>query len=68
MNINPITFETGTYRTATMEYKLVEGNGTPKVQITHRKINSPWWDIAYGNSFHIQEAWDNIKKMGVRVD
>lgn len=67
MNNNEITYEEGTYRTRTMEYKLVQGNGTPKVQITHRKIGSHWWDIAYGVKCHTQEAWNNIKKEGTKL-
>ncbi len=66
MNTNQITYESGTYRTMTMEYKLVQG-GNPKVQITHRKIGSQWWDIAYGDKMHTQATWDAIKKQGTKI-
>jgi len=67
MNTNEIIYETGTYRTLTMEFKLVQGNGTPRVQITHRKINSQWWDIAPSAGDHTQERWDAIKKQGTKI-
>lgn len=47
-----------------MEYKQVAGAGCPTIQIHHRKIGSPWWDIGYSHSQHTQEAWDVIVKEG----
>jgi hypothetical protein len=65
MNTNEIIYETGTYRTNALDYKLVEGNGTPKVQIVYRKHNGKWWDVS--NDGHNQATWDTIKKEGTKL-
>lgn len=65
MNMTPITYESNTYKTRTLEYRLK--HGPLGVYIEHRKHNSRWWDIAYGASQHTQEVWDTIKKEGIGV-
>lgn len=61
----PIIYEAGIYRTNALDYRLAQGNGT--VYIEHRRHNSQWWDIAYGDKMHTQEVWDNIKKEGKKL-
>ena len=65
MNMTPITYESSTYKNRTLEYRLK--HGPLGVYIEHRKHNSQWWDIAYGQAMHTQEVWDTIKKEGTKV-
>ena len=47
-----------------LEYKQVVGPGCPTIQIHHRKIGSPWWDIGYSHDDHSAETWAVIVKEG----
>jgi hypothetical protein len=60
---NPITYENGTYRTQALDYRLKK-DSKGNAYIEHRKHNSQWWDIAYGDACHTQEVWNNIKREG----
>ena len=61
----PLTYESGIYRTPALDYRLKKG--PQGVYIEHRRHNSQWWDIAYGDAQHTQECWDIIKKEGNKI-
>lgn len=68
MKHTPITtYDKRTIRAHGLEYRQVGTKPGLPIQIEHRKVGSQWWDIAYGDAQHTQEAWAIIVAEGVIV-
>ena len=51
-----------------LEYRQTKpGNGSPRIQVEHRRPGSQWWDIAPALDCHDAKAWDLITRCGAQL-